>query len=116
MLGLDARDGKVAVRGWRETSTRSVDEVLDAFRDLPLAAVLHTDIARDGMLEGPSLESTVALARRTAIPVIASGGVGSVDDLVALARAGGIAGAVVGRALYEGRIELGAAIEAVARC
>ena len=116
ILGLDARDGKVAVRGWREVSERGIDEVLDEFSDLPLAAILHTDIARDGMLGGPDLEATVALARRSSIPVIASGGVGSTDDLVALARTGEVGGAVVGRALYEGRIELAAALEAVARC
>jgi phosphoribosylformimino-5-aminoimidazole carboxamide ribotide isomerase len=116
VLGLDARDGRVAVRGWLETSGRRVEEVLDEFADLPLAAVLHTDIARDGMLVGPSLDATVALARRTRIPVIASGGVGSLDDLLALARTRVIGGAIVGRALYEGRIELEAALAAVAAC
>lgn len=116
ILGLDARDGRVAVRGWRETSGRSVEDVLAEFAELPLAAILHTDIARDGMLGGPSLESTTALARRTRIVVIASGGVGSVDDLVALARTRVIGGAIVGRALYEGRIDLEAALAAVARC
>jgi phosphoribosylformimino-5-aminoimidazole carboxamide ribotide isomerase len=116
ILGLDARDGRVAVRGWVETSGRHVEEVLDEFADLPLAAVLHTDIARDGMLIGPSLEATVALARRTRIPVIASGGVGSLDDLLALARTRAIGGAIVGRALYEGRIELEAALAAIAAC
>jgi len=116
VLGLDARDGRVAVRGWRETSQRSVEEVLDEFADLPLGALLHTDIARDGMLVGPGLDATLALARRTRVPVIASGGVGSQADLVALARTRAIAGAIVGRALYEGRIELGAALAAVAAC
>jgi phosphoribosylformimino-5-aminoimidazole carboxamide ribotide isomerase len=116
VLGLDARDGRVAVHGWRETSGRSVEEVLDTFAELPLAAILHTDIARDGMLQGPNLEATVALARRTSIPVIASGGVSSVDDLIALARTQVIAGAVFGRAIYEGRVDVAAAIEAVAAC
>ena len=116
VLGLDARDGRVAVHGWRETSGRRVEEVLDTFAELPLAAILHTDIARDGMLQGPNLEATVALARRTSIPVIASGGVSSVDDLIALARTQVIAGAVFGRAIYEGRIDVAAAIEAVAAC
>jgi phosphoribosylformimino-5-aminoimidazole carboxamide ribotide isomerase len=116
VLGLDARAGCVAVRGWRETSARKVEDVLDEFADLPLGAILHTDIARDGMLAGPDLESTVALARRTRIPVIASGGVSALADLVALARTGVIGGAIVGRALYEGRIELGAALAAVAAC
>jgi phosphoribosylformimino-5-aminoimidazole carboxamide ribotide isomerase len=116
VLGLDARDGRVAVRGWLEISGRRAEEVLDEFADLPLAAILHTDIARDGMLSGPSLDSTLALARRSRIPVIASGGVGSVADLVALARTRAIRGAIVGRALYEGKIELGAALAAVAAC
>ncbi len=116
VLGLDAREGRVAVRGWRETSTRTVEEVLEEFAGLPLGAILHTDIARDGMLEGPNLEATVALARRTPIPVIASGGVSSIDDLVALARTGVVGGAVMGRAIYEGRVELSAALKAVAAC
>jgi phosphoribosylformimino-5-aminoimidazole carboxamide ribotide isomerase len=116
VLGLDARAGQVAVRGWRETSARRVEDVLDAYADLPLAAILHTDIARDGMLSGPSVEATAALARRTRIPVIASGGVSSIADLVELARTGVIAGAIVGRALYEGKIDLGAALAAVAAC
>jgi phosphoribosylformimino-5-aminoimidazole carboxamide ribotide isomerase len=116
VLGLDARAGQVAVRGWRETSARRVEDVLDAYADLPLAAILHTDIARDGMLSGPGVEATAALARRTRIPVIASGGVSSIADLVELARTGVIAGAIVGRALYEGKIDLGAALAAVAAC
>ena len=116
VLGLDARDGCVAVRGWRETSARRVEDVLDEFADLPLGAILHTDIARDGMLAGPSLDATAALARRTRISVIASGGVSSLADLIALARTGVIGGAIVGRALYEGKIELGAALAAVAAC
>jgi phosphoribosylformimino-5-aminoimidazole carboxamide ribotide isomerase len=116
VLGLDAREGCVAVRGWLETSARRVEEVLGEFADLPLGAILHTDIARDGMLSGPNLEATAALARRTSIPVIASGGVGSLADLLALARTRVIAGAIVGRALYEGKLELRAALDAVAAC
>jgi len=116
ILGLDARDGRVALRGWLETSGRSVEDVLAEFADLPLAAILHTDIARDGMLVGPSLAASVALARRTRIPVLASGGVGSIEDLVALARTRALGGAIVGRALYEGKIELEAALAAVAAC
>ena len=116
VLGLDANDGRVAVRGWRETSARRVEEVLDEFAGVPLAAVLHTDIARDGMLCGPNLEATVALARRSAFPVLASGGVAGVADLERLARSGVVGGAIVGRALYEGAFELGEAIRAVARC
>ena len=116
VLGLDADGDRVAVRGWRETSTRRVEEVLEDFAEAPLAAVLHTDIARDGMLGGPNLEATVALARRSPFPVIASGGVAGLADLERLARSGAVAGAVVGRALYEGVFELGEALEAVARC
>ena len=116
VLGLDANGGFVAVRGWRETSTRRVEEVLQDFAGSPLAAVLHTDIDRDGMLSGPNLQATVALARRSEFPVIASGGVSDLSDLERLARSGDVAGVVVGRALYEGRFELREALEAVARC
>jgi len=116
VLGLDAREGRVAVRGWLEDSGASCDEVLERFADLPLAAVLHTDIRRDGMLQGPNIEATVALARCTSIPVIASGGVGSLEDLLALARTRVVAGAVVGKAIYSGRLDLGRALSEVARC
>ena len=116
ILGLDARDGRVAVRGWLETTELGVGELLARYEGLPLAAILHTDIDRDGLLEGPNLESTAALARSTEIPVLASGGVSSVADLVQLARARVIAGAVVGKALYTGAIELGDALREVASC
>lgn len=106
ILGLDAREGRVATRGWRETSDATVEEVLERFRDLPLAALLHTDIARDGMLSGPNLRATAELARSSPIPVLVSGGVSSQADLDALARERVIAGAVVGRALYTGAIDL----------
>jgi phosphoribosylformimino-5-aminoimidazole carboxamide ribotide isomerase len=116
VLGLDARDGRVAIRGWRETGSREVADVLHQFEGLPLAAVLHTDVGRDGMLGGPNVDSTERLARVTSLPVLASGGVGSVEDLLRLARTRVIAGAVVGRAIYSGAIDLAAAIEAVASC
>lgn len=116
VAGLDTRAGRLAVRGWRETSELEVEQVLERFSALPLAAVLHTDIERDGMLHGPNLEATARLARSTALPVIASGGVSSVADLVALARTRVIAAAVVGRALYTGAIDLAAALEEIARC
>jgi phosphoribosylformimino-5-aminoimidazole carboxamide ribotide isomerase len=116
VLALDARKGQVAVRGWREDSRRSVEEVLADFEDLPLAAVLHTDIERDGMLTGPNLDATLALARQTRIPVIASGGVATLEDLLRLARTRVIAGVVLGRALYEGAIDLPQALAAVAAC
>lgn len=116
VLGLDARNGRVAVRGWLEDSELTCEDVLARFGDLPLAAVLHTDIHRDGTLGGPNLEATVALARSSRIPVIASGGVGALDDLLALARTRVIAGAVVGKALYAGRLDLAEAFREVARC
>ncbi|MFQ5514183.1 MAG: 1-(5-phosphoribosyl)-5-[(5-phosphoribosylamino)methylideneamino]imidazole-4-carboxamide isomerase [Myxococcota bacterium] len=116
VLGLDARDGRVAIRGWRESSGRRVEELIDELSELPLAAVLHTDIARDGTLDGPDVEGTARLARRTTIPVIASGGVASLDDLLSLARERVIAGAIVGRALYTGDLDLAAALEALERC
>ena len=116
VLGLDARDGLIAVRGWRETSSATALDVLARFADLPLAAVLHTDIARDGLLQGPNVAATEALARETALPVLASGGVGNLADLVALARTRVIAGAIVGKALYTGAVTLPEALEEIASC
>jgi phosphoribosylformimino-5-aminoimidazole carboxamide ribotide isomerase len=116
ILGLDARDGRVAVRGWREVSALSTDEVLERFSDLPLAAVLFTDIGRDGLLGGPNVEATEALARRSKFPVLASGGVGSLDDLERLARTRVIAGAIVGKAIYSGAIRVDEAIARLAAC
>lgn len=116
VLALDARRGRVAVRGWRETSDVAVGDLADRFGPLPLAAILHTDIDRDGMLEGPDVEGTAALARRSANPVIASGGVSSIDDLLRLARTRVIAGAIVGRAVYTGGVDLAAAIRRVEAC
>jgi phosphoribosylformimino-5-aminoimidazole carboxamide ribotide isomerase len=116
ILGLDARDGRVAVRGWRETSAETVEEVLDRFAKLPLAAVLHTDIGRDGLLGGPNIEATAALARRSPFPVLASGGVGSLEDLERLARTRVIAGAIVGKAIYSGAIRVDEAIARLAAC
>ncbi len=116
ILGLDARDGRVAVHGWREVSAVSVEDALARFEGLPLAGVLHTDIGRDGLLGGPNLESTVRLAGLTQLPVIASGGVGCVADLVALARTRVISAAIVGRALFTGALELASALREVAAC
>jgi phosphoribosylformimino-5-aminoimidazole carboxamide ribotide isomerase len=116
ILGLDARDGRVAVRGWRETSAETVEQVLERFSKLPLAAVLHTDIGRDGLLGGPNIEATAALARRSPFPVLASGGVGSLADLEGLARTRVIAGAIVGRAIYSGAIRVDEAIARLASC
>ena len=112
-VGIDAREGFVATEGWVETSTLSALELARRFEDAGVAAIIYTDIARDGMLSGLNLAQTAELARRVAIPVIASGGVGSLDDLAALRDAASgtrIEGVIVGRALYDGRIDPAAAL------
>lgn len=109
VLGLDAREGNVAVSGWLETSSVRAVELAARFDDLPLAAIVYTDIARDGTLEGPNLEATRELAERVSAPVIASGGVGRLDDIERLAGLP-VEGAIVGRALYEGKFTLAEAI------
>ncbi len=110
VLGLDARDGRIATGGWLDVSSVEATTLAEQFDDLPLAGVVYTDIARDGMLEGPNLAATEALAVRLKIPVIASGGVGTLEDLERLA-ALPIAACIVGRALYEGRFRLSEARE-----
>ncbi|MCG8588108.1 MAG: 1-(5-phosphoribosyl)-5-[(5-phosphoribosylamino)methylideneamino]imidazole-4-carboxamide isomerase [Proteobacteria bacterium] len=117
VVGLDARDGRVAVEGWLETSDAAVVDVAKRFEDAGVAAIVYTDIARDGTLTGPNFESTAALADAIAIPVILSGGVSSDDDLVAAAALAprGVAGAIVGRALYTGAVDLARALEKI-RC
>jgi phosphoribosylformimino-5-aminoimidazole carboxamide ribotide isomerase len=112
-LGLDARDGKVAAAGWLETSETDALAFAQGFDDLPLAAVVYTDIARDGMLEGPNLETTGLLAERLKTPVIASGGIGRLDDIRRVA-ALPVAGCIVGRALYDGRFRVREAQESAA--
>ncbi len=112
VLGLDARQGRVATSGWLETSAVEATALAGQFDELPLAAIVYTDISRDGTLEGPNLEATAELARRVKTPVIASGGVGSLDDLGRLAVLP-LAGCIVGRALYEGRFTLAQAIAQV---
>jgi phosphoribosylformimino-5-aminoimidazole carboxamide ribotide isomerase len=104
-LGLDAKDGRVATGGWLDVSSVFATELALQFDDLPLAALIYTDIARDGMLEGPNLETTEALARRLRTPVTASGGVGRLEDLARLATLP-VEACIVGRALYEGRFRL----------
>jgi phosphoribosylformimino-5-aminoimidazole carboxamide ribotide isomerase len=105
-LGIDARDGMVATEGWAETSDVSATDLARRFEDSGAAAVIYTDIARDGMLTGVNVAATAALARAVRLPVIASGGVAGVEDVTALRGAGaGIEGAILGRALYDGRIE-----------
>jgi phosphoribosylformimino-5-aminoimidazole carboxamide ribotide isomerase len=111
-VGLDARDGKVAVQGWAETSEVSALDIAQRCEDAGVAAIIFTDIARDGLLKGLNLDATVALAERVAIPVIASGGFASIEDVKALLapRAKKLAGAIAGRALYDGRLDPTAAL------
>jgi phosphoribosylformimino-5-aminoimidazole carboxamide ribotide isomerase len=111
-VGLDARDGKVAVEGWAQTSELSVVEIARRFEDAGVAAIVFTDIARDGLLKGLNLDATIALADAIDIPVIASGGLASIDDVKALLAPGArkLAGAIAGRALYDGRLEPTAAL------
>jgi len=106
-VGLDARDGKVAVAGWAETSELAAADVARRFADAGVTAIIYTDISRDGLLKGLNLDATIALAERVAIPVIASGGLASIDDVKALLqpRARKLAGAIAGRALYDGRLD-----------
>ncbi|MDR3467260.1 MAG: 1-(5-phosphoribosyl)-5-[(5-phosphoribosylamino)methylideneamino]imidazole-4-carboxamide isomerase [Xanthobacteraceae bacterium] len=106
-VGLDARDGKVAVEGWAETSQVTALEIAQRFEDAGVAAIIFTDIARDGLLKGLNLDATIALAERIAVPVIASGGLASIDDIKALLapRAARLEGAISGRALYDGRLD-----------
>ena len=112
-VGIDARDGFVAVEGWAEASTLSAIELGKRFEDAGVAAIIFTDIARDGMLKGVNVEATAALANAISIPVIASGGVSGIGDIEALASAGApIAGVVIGRALYDGRIDAAVALSA----
>lgn len=110
VLGLDARDGRVATDGWLDVSEVDASDLAAQFDDLPLAALVYTDIACDGMLTGPNVVATGALARRLKTPVIASGGVGTLEDLGRLAELP-VAGCIVGRALYEGRFTLAEARE-----
>jgi phosphoribosylformimino-5-aminoimidazole carboxamide ribotide isomerase len=112
-VGIDARGGRVAVEGWAETSDLAADELAARFADVGVAAVIYTDIDRDGAMEGPNVAATVALAEAIDIPVIASGGVSSLADVeVFLPHAGaGIAGVISGRAIYDGRIDLVVALK-----
>ncbi|MHB1217031.1 MAG: 1-(5-phosphoribosyl)-5-[(5-phosphoribosylamino)methylideneamino]imidazole-4-carboxamide isomerase [Alphaproteobacteria bacterium] len=108
VVGIDARGGKVAVDGWTRATETTARELADALAGAGVAAIVYTDIDRDGVLGGPNIEATVALAKGLPVPVIASGGVSSLDDLVALRarEKDGIAGVIVGRAIYDGRVDL----------
>ncbi len=111
IVGLDAKDGKVATDGWSKLTGHDVIDLAKRFQDYGVEAVIYTDIGRDGMLQGVNIEATVRLAQALAIPVIASGGLTSLDDVKRLreVEGEGIAGAVAGRAIYEGRLDFAAA-------
>ncbi|HEV2264219.1 MAG TPA: 1-(5-phosphoribosyl)-5-[(5-phosphoribosylamino)methylideneamino]imidazole-4-carboxamide isomerase [Stellaceae bacterium] len=115
-LGIDARGGTVAVEGWAETSSVAALDLARRFEDAGAAAIIYTDIERDGALQGVNVEATAALARALKTPVIASGGIASLDDLAALRthEKDGIAGAILGRALYDGRVDLKSALALMA--
>jgi phosphoribosylformimino-5-aminoimidazole carboxamide ribotide isomerase len=106
-VSLDTRDGKVAVEGWAQHSELTALDIARRFEDAGIAAIIYTDIARDGLLKGLNLEATIALAHAVSIPVVASGGIASIDDVRALTqpRARILAGAIVGRALYDGQLD-----------
>ncbi|PHK95049.1 1-(5-phosphoribosyl)-5-[(5-phosphoribosylamino)methylideneamino]imidazole-4-carboxamide isomerase [Pseudoroseomonas rhizosphaerae] len=103
-VGIDAKDGMVATEGWAEVSGISALDLALSFEDAGAAAIIHTDIERDGMLGGVNVEATAALAARLSTPVIASGGVAGVEDIRALRATGKVAGTIIGRALYDGRL------------
>ncbi|RMH62822.1 MAG: 1-(5-phosphoribosyl)-5-[(5-phosphoribosylamino)methylideneamino]imidazole-4-carboxamide isomerase [Zetaproteobacteria bacterium] len=112
-VGIDAKQGRVAVHGWDEVTNVRATDLAKRFEDDGVAAIIYTDIARDGMLTGPNIEETVALARGIEIPVIVSGGIAGIDDVRACARhaADGICGAITGRAIYEGTLDFAAAVK-----
>ncbi|ARE41907.1 Phosphoribosylformimino-5-aminoimidazole carboxamide ribotide isomerase [Rhodovulum sp. P5] len=112
-VGVDARNGRVATKGWAEETDVMVTDLAKSFEDAGVAALIYTDIDRDGAMAGPNIAATEALARAVSIPVIASGGVSSMADLIALRDTGVIAGAISGRALYDGALDLGAALAAL---
>jgi phosphoribosylformimino-5-aminoimidazole carboxamide ribotide isomerase len=113
IIAVDARDGKVATAGWLDQSERLATDLVRELSKHALAAALYTDIDRDGTEVGPNIEATARLGRETGVPVIASGGVGTLAHLTALTQAGsGIVGAIVGRALHEGRFSLDDAVRA----
>ncbi|MFM2158537.1 MAG: 1-(5-phosphoribosyl)-5-[(5-phosphoribosylamino)methylideneamino]imidazole-4-carboxamide isomerase, partial [Cyanobacteriota bacterium] len=115
VVGIDAKDGLVATRGWIETSTVEATALAHSFEGSGVAAIISTDIATDGTLAGPNIEALRAMAQASSIPVIASGGIGTLEDILALLSIAplGVEGVIVGRALYDGTVDLAEAIEAV---
>ena len=113
-VGIDARGGRVATRGWAEETEVMATDLARRFEDAGVAAIIYTDIDRDGAMAGPNVAATAALARAVSIPVIASGGVSSLADVMALRDTGAIAGAISGRALYDGALDLREALAALA--
>ncbi len=113
-VGLDARGDRVATRGWAAETEATVTDLARAYEDAGIAALIYTDIARDGAMQGPNVEATAALARAVSVPVIASGGVSSLADLERLKATGVVHGAIVGRALYDGAVDLRAALRLLA--
>jgi phosphoribosylformimino-5-aminoimidazole carboxamide ribotide isomerase len=112
-VGIDARKGRVATKGWATETDIMATDLARSFEDAGVAALIYTDIDRDGAMQGPNVEATEALARSVTIPVIASGGVSRMADLIALRDTGVIAGAISGRAIYDGAIDLAAALKAL---
>ena len=112
-VGIDARKGFVATKGWATETTIQATDLARSFEDAGVAALIYTDIDRDGAMGGPNIAATEALSRAVTIPVIASGGVSTMADLLALRDTGTIAGAISGRALYDGAIDLSAALNAL---
>ncbi|MTI08600.1 1-(5-phosphoribosyl)-5-[(5-phosphoribosylamino)methylideneamino]imidazole-4-carboxamide isomerase [Curvivirga aplysinae] len=110
-VGIDARDGFVAVEGWAEVTEITALNLAKKFEDAGVAAIIYTDIERDGAMQGPNTEATSKLADHVSIPIIASGGVSNLDDLSALKAAGNISGVISGRALYDGRIDIASALK-----
>jgi phosphoribosylformimino-5-aminoimidazole carboxamide ribotide isomerase len=114
-VGLDARDGKVAVQGWAETSEIAALDIARRFEDAGVAAIVFTDVARDGMLQGINWDATIALADAISIPVIASGGLASIHDIERMTQpdARKLEGAIAGRALYDGRLDAAEALKLI---
>jgi phosphoribosylformimino-5-aminoimidazole carboxamide ribotide isomerase len=118
LVGIDARDGMVAVRGWAELTAKKAIDLAKEMEDLGVTAIIYTDIARDGMMQGPNLAATAALARAISIPVIASGGVSSLDDIRRLLKieTAGLAGVITGKAIYNGSLNLREAVALTKKC